>query len=72
MDARYRLKAPVPAMLIEADGQKVSTTIPAGAILRYLRRLSIRLGIAHVFWEGREYAMSEEWLHEYAEFVESA
>jgi len=72
MDARYRLKAPAPAMLIGAEGQKVSTTIPAGAILRYLRRLSTRLGIAHVFWEGQEYAISEEWLHEYAESVESA
>jgi hypothetical protein len=72
MRTRYRLKAPVPAMLIEADGQKNSVTLPCGAILCYLKRLSIRLGIAHVFWEGQEYAISEEWLHRYAEFVESA
>jgi hypothetical protein len=72
MGARYYLTAPVPAMVIGAEGQMVSTTIPAGAILRYLRRLSIRLGIAHVFCEGQEYAISEEDLHEYAERVESA
>jgi hypothetical protein len=69
MSTRYRVKAPIPALLIAAEGQKVSVTIPRGAMLRYLSRPSIRLEIAHVFWEGKEYAISEE---EYAELVERA
>jgi hypothetical protein len=37
MGTRYRLRAPVSATLIGPEGQKVSVTLPAGAILRYLR-----------------------------------
>jgi hypothetical protein len=72
MSTRYRLRASIPATLIGAKGHKVSVTIPAGAILRHLRRLSVRLGIAHIFWEGQKYAISEEDLNQYAELVESA
>lgn len=72
MSIRHRPRASVSDALIGAEGQKVSASLRAGAIPRYLGPLPIRLGIAHVFWEGREYEVFHEHLHQYAELVESA
>jgi len=78
MSTRYRVKAPISAVLIEPggqqlEGQKVPETIPVGAILVHLSRLSARFGgLAHVVWDGNEYAIFDGDLHEQTELVESA
>lgn len=72
MSTRYRLKASISAVLISSEDQKISTTIPVGAILHYLSHLSVRLGTAHVFWEGKEYAISEKDLHQHTELADIA
>jgi hypothetical protein len=57
--AKYQLKAPLPAILHKAGGQKESVTIPAGAVFEEASRHSATIeGKVGVYWEGRHYSVS--------------
>ena len=57
--ARYRLKAPVSAVLHTPGGQKESVMIPEGAVIDDSSRHSATLeGKVGVYWEGRHYSVS--------------
>ena len=75
MQTRYRLKAPMRAILDKPDGY-VLITIPAGALLvrpSPLEENSTTLfGMVGVYWEGRHYLVSPNDLALNAELVQSA
>ncbi len=69
----YRLKAPISATLDNSGGLKLSTKIPAGAVLYDSPKHSTTLiGTIGVYWEGRHYSVSLQDMLKYAEFSQSA
>jgi hypothetical protein len=73
MLSRYRLKAPISAILDKPGGQNVSVTIPAGAMLLDSPGTSTTLpGMAGVYWEGLHYSVFLDELLKNAEIVRSA
>jgi hypothetical protein len=75
MQTRYRLKAPIRAILDKPDGY-VSVTIPVGALLvrppRPQEKSTTLFGMVGVFWEDRHYSVYPNDLALKAERVESA
>jgi len=61
MVLRYRLKAALLAILDKPDGEHVSVTIPAGALLVRLsqpqERSTTLFGMIGVYWEERHYSV---------------
>jgi len=54
----YRLKAAIPAILDKPGGDKISVTIPVGAVLDDCSEPStILLGMVGVSWQGRHYSV---------------
>jgi len=73
MLSRYRLKAPVSAILDKPGGQNVTVTIPVGAMLLDSPHTSTTLlGMVGVFWEGQHYSVFLDELLKKAEIVQSA
>ena len=76
MTTRYRLKAPIRAILEKQDGKEVSVTIPVGALLvRFSepQETSTTLfGMIGVYWEERHYSVYPNDLALKAERVQSA
>ena len=73
MLSRYRLKAPMSAILDKPGGQNVSVTIPVGAVLQdSLHTSTTLLGMAGVYWEGQHYSVFLDDLLKKAEIVQSA
>jgi hypothetical protein len=71
--SRYRLNAPITAILDKRGGQNVFVKIPAGAILREAPQISTALlGMVGVYWENRQYSVSLNDLFKNAERVEGA
>jgi hypothetical protein len=71
--AQYRLKTPMSAILDKSEDQKVSVTIPAGAVLRDSSKpTTTLLGLVGVYWEGRHYSVALNDLLKNAEIVQSA
>ena len=71
--SRYRLKAPIRAMLDKPGGQRVSVTLPAGAVLyESSQRSSTLFGMVGVLWEGRHYSVYPKELFKKAERVSTA
>ncbi len=68
--SKYRLKAPIRAVWYQPEGAQMSVTLPAGAVLHYLRRSSS--GVIDVSCEGREYSILEKDLDQNAERVGNA
>ncbi len=72
MQTRYRLNAPIRAILDKPD-RYASVTIPAGAVLYDSSQPSTTLlGMVGVLWEGRHYSVSLKDLLKNAEGVQSA
>ena len=72
MQTRYRLKAPIRAILDKPD-RYTSVTIPAGAVLHDSSLPSTTLlGMIGVLWEGRHYSVSFRDLLKNADLVQSA
>ena len=70
---RYRLKAPLSAILDKPGGQIVSVTIPIGAMLLDSAHTSTTLaGMVGVYWEGQHYSVFFNDLLKNAEIVQSA
>jgi hypothetical protein len=70
---RYRLKAPVRAILEDSDRQKVPVWLPAGAVLYESSRPSTTLfGMIGVAWGGRHYSVYPKDLSKKAERVSTA
>ena len=58
MMSRYRLKAPIRAILDKPGTTHVSVTIPAGAVLYESSQPSSTLfGMVGMLWEGRHYSV---------------
>lgn len=73
MMARYRLKAPMSAILDKPGNEQVFVTIPTGALLRDSSQTSTTLlGMIGVLWEGRHYLVSLNDLLKNGERVEGA
>ena len=73
MMLKYRLKAPMSAILNKPGGKHISVTLPAGAILKESsERSTTLLGMYGVYWEERHYSVSFPELLLKAERVESA
>ncbi len=73
MLSRYRLKAPIVAILDKPGGQHISLTIPAGAILLDSPHTSTTLrGMVGVYWEGLHYSVFFKDMLKNAEMVEGA
>jgi hypothetical protein len=68
--SKYRLKAPVRAVWHQPEGGQMSVTLPAEAVLQYLRRSSF--GVIDVSCEGQEYSISEKDLDQNAERIGNA
>ena len=69
----YRLKAPISATLDNSGGLKLSTKIPAGAVLHDFSKPSATLmGMIGVYWEGRHYSVFLQEMLKNAEFVRNA
>ena len=75
MQTRYRLKAPIRAILENPDGY-VTVTIPVGALLvrssQPQEKSTTLFGMVGVFWEDRHYSVYPNDLALKAEFVETA
>jgi len=75
MQTRYRLTAPVRAILDKPDGY-VSVSIPAGALLvrpsQPQEKSTTLFGMVGVFWEDRHYSVYPNDLALKAELVETA
>ena len=72
MQTRYRLTAPIRAILDKPD-RYGSVTIPAGALLRDSSQPSTTLlGLVGVLWEGRHYSITLNDLLKNGERVETA
>ena len=75
MLSRYRLKAPMSAILDKPGGQNVSVTIPVGAmLLDSLHTSTTLLGMVGggVYWKGLHYSVFLDDLLKSAEIVQSA
>jgi len=73
MLSRYRLIAPVSAILDKPGGQNVTVTIPVGPMLLDSPHTSTTLlGMVGVFWEGQHYSVFLDELLKKAEIVQSA
>ena len=75
MQTRYRLKAPIRAILDKPDSQQVFVTIPAGALIVRLcqpqEKSTTLFGMVGV-WEDRHYSIYPNDLALKAELVQSA
>ena len=59
MVSRYRLKAPIGAILDKPGGEQIPVTLPTGALLQEASQHSTALlGMLRVIWEGRRYSVS--------------
>ena len=73
MLTRYRLNAPLSAILDKPGGQHVSITLPIGAMLLDSPHTSTTLaGMVGVFWEGLHYSVFFNDLPKNAEIVQGA
>ena len=73
MLTRYRLNAPLSAILDKPGGQHIALTIPIGAILLDSPHTSTTLfGMVGVYWEGLHYSVFLDELLKNAEIVRSA
>jgi len=73
MLSRYRLSAPISAILDKPGGQNVPITIPVGAMLLDSPHTSTTLpGMAGVYWEGLHYSVFLDELLKSAEIVRGA
>ena len=71
--AQYQVKDPMLAILDQPEGQRVTVTIPVGALLyESLHTSTTLVGMVGVYWEGRHYSVSFRDLLKNAEFVQSA
>ena len=75
MPTRYRLKAPISAILAKPDSH-ASVTIPAGALIvrpsQPQERSTTLFGMVGVFWEDRHYSVYPNDLLLKAEVVQNA
>jgi PAS domain S-box-containing protein len=72
-DELYRLKAPLPAVLDKAGGERVSVILPAGAVLKNSSQRSTTLvGMIGVYWKGQHYSVYPKDLLQKAEHVSTA
>jgi hypothetical protein len=70
---RYRLKAPITAVLDKPDRTFLSVKLPAGVTLQESSAHSTTLfGLIGVIWEGRHYSVALHDLLNNAERVQSA
>jgi hypothetical protein len=70
---RYRLKAPISAILNKPDRQQVSVKIPAGVVLHETSVHSTTLfGLIGVLWEGRHYSVALNDLLKNADRIKTA
>jgi hypothetical protein len=73
MLSRYRLKAPLSAILDKPGGKNVSVTIPVGAVLLDSPHTATTLvGMVGVYWEGVHYSVFFNDLLKNSEIVQSA
>jgi hypothetical protein len=76
METRYRLKAPILAVLKKRDDELLSVTIPVGSLLvRFAQpqeTSTTLIGMIGVYWEGRHYSVYPNELALHAERVQSA
>ena len=76
METRYRLKAPILAVLKKQADELVSVTIPVGSLLvRFAQPQETSktlIGMIGVYWEGRHYSVYPNELALHAERVQSA
>ena len=73
MLSRYRVNAPISAILDKPGGQLVTLTIPIGAVLLDSLHTSTTLaGMVGVYWEGQHYSVFFNDLLKNAEIVQSA
>jgi hypothetical protein len=69
----YRLKVAIPAILDKFGGEKLSVTLPSGAVLRDSPQPSTTLlGLVGVWWEGRHYSVALKDLLHKAQRVSTA
>ncbi len=72
MVSRYRLKAPIGAILDKPGGEQMPVT-PTGALLQEASQHSTTLlGMSRVIWEGRRYSVSLLELLPKADLVQGA
>jgi hypothetical protein len=61
METRYSVNSPIRAIFNRQDGEQVSVTIPAGALLVRVsppqEKSTTLLGMTGVYWEGRHYSV---------------
>ena len=70
--AKYQVKTPLPAIWHKPGGQKESVTLPVGTVLEEASRHSATLeGKVGVYWEGRHYSVSLNYLLQKAERVQT-
>jgi hypothetical protein len=70
---RYRLKAPISAILDKPNGEHASVKIPAGVVLHESSTHSTTLfGLIGVLWEGRHYSVALNDLLKNADRIETA
>jgi hypothetical protein len=76
MEMQYCVNAPIRAIFNRQDGEQVSVTIPAGAVLvRFSspqEKSTTLLGMTGVYWEGRHYSVYPNDLALKADRVQSA
>jgi len=73
MFSQYRLKAPLSAVLDKPGGERVSVTIPVGAVLHdSTRATTTLLGMVGVHWAGQHYSVIFNDLLKNAEIVQTA
>ena len=74
MSLQYRLRVPIRAAILnKMGGEKVSVTLPAGAIVRESTQRSTTLkGMVGVYWEDRHYSVFLRDLLENAEIFSGA
>jgi hypothetical protein len=73
MISRYRVVAPIRAILDKLDGERVPVTLPAGAVLcESSLPASTLLGMVGVVWAGRHYSIYPKDLYKKAERVSTA
>ena len=73
MISRYRIKAPIRAILEKPEGQKVPVWLPAGAVLyKSSQPSSTLVRMVGVAWGGRHYSVYPKDLNKKAERVSTA
>ena len=71
--AQYQVKDPMLAILDQPEGQRVTVTIPVGAVLHdSTKPTTTLLGLVGVYWEGRHYSVSFRDLLQKTQCVRSA